>query len=281
VGPSLVEKIKKDVPNGMAITDTLVAGVHPYVGGKLAISIVLARVRRDSYAKRLLQVVEQVATAFPAGKALEPHLKVADAVLDGVQHLFGTADTVPLAGHRFEYNDGLTDWLEPGFFALINSDENQVRPESLGVVGARLRDGMGDSAPAYRAHDYLLYSLRPLARRRDVTELAMHRIYKTALRDAASTDPGSWDRAKAGLVTLYQELLTSPDLIWSQVQELMTEFTERLQHVHERTKEFTVLGDGKLARVSGDESVIGPFRGKDARRRLDKLSEIHELLALE
>src|SRR5262245_14699306 len=34
VGPSLIQEKMQNLPNGMAITDTLVAGIHPYSGGK-------------------------------------------------------------------------------------------------------------------------------------------------------------------------------------------------------------------------------------------------------
>jgi hypothetical protein len=273
VGPSLVQEKMQQVPNGMVISDTLVAGVHPYAGGKLAVSIVLGQVKRESYAKGLLDVVEKVAGAFPAGRALEPHLKVANAVLEGIESLFGMGDTVALAGHRWEYNDGLTPWLEPGFFALIDTDVKNVNRANLGVVKGRLRSGTGASAPEYRENDFLLYSLCPLSRRTDTTELSFHHIFQTALRDAVSNESGSWERAKAGLVSLHQELLTSPDLTWPQVQQLMEEFSQKIRQEHERAKSYTVLGNP----LSG----IGPFRGAEAEQRLNELRRVHELLNLE
>jgi hypothetical protein len=273
VGPSLVQDKMQQVPNGMIISDTLVAGVHPYAGGKLALSIVLGQVKRESYAKGLLNVVEKVAGAFPAGKALEPHLKIANAVLEGIESLFGMGDTVALVGHRWEYNDGLTPWLEPGFFALIAADEKNLNPANLGVVKGRLRSGTGVSASEYRANDFVLYSLCPLTRRTDITELPLHRLFQTALRDAVSSESGSWERAKAGLVSLHQELLTSPDLTWPQVQQLMEEFSQKIRQEHERAKSYTVLGKPL--------SEIGPFRGPEAEQRLNELGRIHRLLALE
>jgi hypothetical protein len=273
VGPSMVQEKMQQVPSGMVISDTLVAGVHPYTGGKLALSIVLGQVKRESYAKRLLDVVEKVAGAFPAGRALEPHMKVADAVLEGIESLLGMGDTVTLAGHRWEYNDGLTPWLEPGFLALIDTDVKNVNPANLGVVKGRLRYGTGVDAPEYRANGFLLYSLCPLVRRTDITELPFHHLFQTALRDAVANEPGSWERAKAGLVSLHQELLTSPDLIWAQVQQLMEEFTQKLRQEHERAKSYSLLGKSP--------SGTGPFRGADAEQRLNELRRIHELLALE
>src|SRR6266704_2374372 len=48
VGPSMIQAKGENVPAGMAITDTLVAGVHPYAGGKFALTVILAQVKRNS-----------------------------------------------------------------------------------------------------------------------------------------------------------------------------------------------------------------------------------------
>jgi hypothetical protein len=281
VGPSLIEKSIKQVPNGMAITDTMVAGVHPYQGGKFVLSVVLAQVRRESYARRLLEVVDKMSTAFAAGSALEPYLKAADAVFSGVESLFGMGDTRAIAGHRWEYNAGITPWLEPGFFALIDMAEGDIAQGQLGVDKGRLVKRWSNGAQPFRKADFLLYSLQPVERRSDATELAFHRMFKTALRDAASRDEGSWERAKAGLVALYQDLLTSPDLTWAQVQELMESYTSRIKEAHGRAESFGVLGSIDADKLGTNVFEIGSFRGHEADKRRAELSKIHTLLALE
>jgi hypothetical protein len=280
-GPSLLEGKVQHIPNGIAITDTLVAGVHPYVGGKFALTIILAQVKRESYAKRLLTVVEKVSGAFALGAAVGPQLKVAGAVMDGVESLFGMSDTKAIIGHRWEYNDGTTPWLKPGFFALINADEPSVEETKLSVVRGRLRTGSGDTARGFRSADYLLYSLCSVDRRTDVRELAFYHLFEQALRDAASADKGGWDRSKAGLVTLYQEMLASPDLTWDQVQQLADTLKKQLVEAHEHTAAIQLLGgEGESAKAVATYDEVGVLGGPDSAVRLERLREIHELLGL-
>jgi hypothetical protein len=275
VGPSLIQTKLEQVPNGMAITDTMVAGSHPYVGGKFALTVILAQVKRQSNARKLLQIVETVAQAFPEGAALEPHLKVAGAVMDGVDALFGMDDTKPIAGHRWEYNDGISPWLEPGFFALIDADAKDVQEGQLGVKKGRLCDDIGGAATPFRTNNFVLYSLRVVETRNDIEELPFYPLFQNALRAAASTEAGSWDRAKAALVTLYQEMLSSPDLTFAQVQQLATDFKSQLVAANDLAKNL-VLG-GKVASETLDSTA---FSGADGTARLNMLREIHSVLQL-
>jgi hypothetical protein len=275
VGPSMIQAKLEQVPNGMAITDTLVSGIHPYVGGKFALTVILAQVKRQSHATKLLQLVETVGHAFPEGAALEPYLKVAGAVMDGVDALLGLADTVPIAGHRWEYNDGITPWLEPGFFALIDSDVKNVNADQLSVRKGRLFEDVKGNPAAFRRADFLLYSLRVVETRNDVNELPFYPLFQKALQAAASTEAGSWDRAKATLVTLYQEMLLSPDLTFAQAQQLAADFKTQLVAANDLAKNL-VLGEGK-ASITLEGSA---FAGDDRAERLKSLGEIHSLLAL-
>jgi hypothetical protein len=276
VGPSLIEAKLTDVPNGMAITDTMVAGIHPYTGGKFALTVILAQVRRQSYARKLLQVVEKVAQAFPAGAALEPHLKVAGAVMEGIDELFGMEDTKPIAGHRWEYNDGISPWLEPGFFALIDADVKDVDENRLGVVKGRLCADASLPSSGFRKANFLLYSLRVVERRNDVEELPFYSLFKTALQSAATTEEGGWDRAKAQLATLFQEMLTSPDLTFDQVCELVKSYKAQFAEVRD-VAQHLVLGAKDTPATLGNAA----FTGDDGSARLHMLREIHSVLKLE
>jgi len=271
VGPSLIQAKVEQIPGGMAITDTLVAGVHPYVGGKFALTIILAQVKRQSHAGKLLELVETVGRAFPEGAALEPYLKIAGAVLNGVDTLLGLEDTRPIAGQRWEYNDGISPWLEPGFFALIDADVKDLNESRLSVQKGRLLDGVGATAPPFRRSDFLLYSLRVVDARTDISELSFYPLFKKALQAAASNEEGSWDRAKATLVTVVQEMLMSPDLTFAQVQQLAVEFKSQLVDA-KNTANNLVLGQV----LAGKDSIADAL-GAD---RLRELRNLHSLLQM-
>ena len=244
VGPSMLEGKLKTVPEGMCLTDTKVAGITPYAGSSFDLTVVLARVKRGSLAKDLLGFAETVAGAFPAGVAMQPHLKVAGVVLESVQRLFGMADDVqPLAGHRWGYNPGVTPWLKPGFFALIGQDEQKIDLDALRVKDGRLlRDDAGGSRP-YRENDFLLYSLTALETRSDVVDLPFYGLFRTALSQAASTDEGAWLRAAAGLTALHQQMVQSPDLLLDQVDTLIREYHTELHRVWKRGQDLTLMGE--------------------------------------
>ncbi len=280
VGPSMFDQLKVSVPNGMAITDTKVAGLTPYNGGGFAVTVVLARVRRASVARSLLTFAESLAGIFPAGVALQPHLKVAGALMDSVQTLLGMKEDVqPLAGHRWEFNPGASPWLKPGYFALINRDENEIDHSALRVENGRLLAG-ASTGSGYRDADFILYSVNRLDVRDDVQELPFYELYSAAATQAASTDEGAWDRAKAGLVTLYQQMITSPDLTWDQARALLAEFKERLVTVHKDTQDFLTLNDGDQKADPSATASSSLRQQPNWEEKAKALSETQDLLSL-
>ena len=93
-------------PRGMTFANTCVAGPHPYYG-RLAVAVVLYRVERDDYVRRLLEAAHRTCAAFDVTGSLSAYLKMADAVLDGVDTVLGHAQTEPVIGFRAEFSDQL------------------------------------------------------------------------------------------------------------------------------------------------------------------------------
>jgi hypothetical protein len=278
VGPSLVASSVGRVPAGFQITNTKVAGIHPYAGGSFALTVVLAQVKQASIAKNLLGFVETVSKAFPAGAALTPYLKVAGAVLSGVESLLGMDDTTPLIGHRWEYNHEEEAQLQPGYFALVDDDLTAPSLSMLGVNENCLMTGH-DTAP-YRGKDFVLYKLARSLRRDDAPELPFHGLFQAALRDAASADDGAWDRARAGLVTLYREILTSPDLTWDQGQELMKTFKERVVAAHRQAGTLSPTKGRGATRLLEDLLDARRMPSIDRSAKAETFGKVHELLRL-
>jgi len=270
VGPAMLEGKAAITPDGVSITDTKVAGVHPFMGGNFAITIVVAEVKRSSYAKKLLEFASDVSSAFPIGGALSSHLKIAGTLLDSVENLLGLTDTKPMAAHRFEYNHGQTAWLKPGFFALLAEDEKIGLERKLSVSKGRLQYCKNEATKGFRESDFVLYSLCTQNMRSDITELPFYRLFNSALRDAGAADVGAWDRAKAALVTIYQELLTSPDLTWEQVHVVIEEFKSKLVQAHDTRQRFIQLGGSDATNAS---SI-------DAGSRSAEILEAHKLLQI-
>jgi hypothetical protein len=268
VGPSMLDSLKKATPHGVAITDTRVAGITPFSGGSFAVTVIVAEVKVDSYATRLLDFASGVTGACPLGASIEPYLKIAGSVMRGIEKMLGLADFVPIVGHRFEYNDGLVPWLVPGFRALIDLDEMQMQGTTLSVNKGRLFRGLGEGASPFRDADYVLYSLHAQDRRTDVATLPFQDRFRTALQDAASAQPGSWERAKASLVAIHQELLASPDLVWDDLRLLLDDMKRQISQAHKDSESIQFLGP----------LMLPPGH---ATERSQRLSELHELLSLD
>src|SRR5262249_23437968 len=73
VGPGMMQKYAQrleKVPQGMLFRDTRVAGVHPYRGGRLSLTVVLCQTESKNYARELLKVVETASSALDFSTAL-------------------------------------------------------------------------------------------------------------------------------------------------------------------------------------------------------------------
>ena len=73
----------------MVFENTPVSGLHPYQGGSLSLTFVLYRVRRQNNADRLLRVLEGLSSAVDPSHTLSMYIRIANAVMDGIEVLLG------------------------------------------------------------------------------------------------------------------------------------------------------------------------------------------------
>lgn len=265
VGPSMIERYGQPVPQGMLFEDTVVAGLHPYKGGRIAITTVLYEVPATNEAKRLLGLVERAAGLFPAGTQLGTYLKVANVVLDGLEDVLGLDDVKPVTGRRHELAPDLGDSLGTGLYVLTDAE---VKPRDLWVKDRRLQLRDAESGGFYDlpASDYLLYSLVSVPERNDIDQLAFHPTLREAEKLAhsdASVD--GWNRAKAMMTTGFVQVIDSPDLTPPQGDALRATYRDRLKALHEEA-----LADAKMG---GEEQAD--------TRRAAALSDAASLLELD
>ena len=72
----------------------------------------------------------------------------------------------------------------------------------------------------YQDADYVLYSLTGNSRRSDESSLPFYPMRKQALNSVLAGEEG-WKRAKATLPSIYQEMVSSDDLIPAEADELI------------------------------------------------------------
>lgn len=253
VGPSLLkEHAGAGVPHGVLIQDTTVAGPYPNRGGSVAIAIVLYRVRRDDYARKLLQIVEGVSGAIGPAADMGLLSKVGGPMLDGLEALLGMGATVPIAGHRIEYDTMIQGGLRSWYAALI--DAPRVDPKALCVEHGRLMHTNGEGRQPVRDADYVLYSLTGQVSREDERTLPFYAMYLRAVRDAAAGTDEAWKAAKATLAECWQQMAVSPDLTPGQAGSLIDSYRTELLATRDRARKLSELSVGRPSELPKDAS---------------------------
>lgn len=226
VGSDLLRLPAGKLPPSLRFNDILVAGPHPFRGGNFAITVLLYKVQRDNYGKGLLKFVEGVSAAIGAPANMGLLTKVGNAFVDGLDTLLGMQGTVPIMGHRIEFDTTTIAGLSSACFLLTSA--KKVDESLLRVTDGRLRVANGGGAQRdYQDADYVLYSLTANSRRSDESSLPFYPMRKQALNAVLSGEEG-WKRAKATLLSIYQEMVSSDDLIPAESDELFEAFKAEL-----------------------------------------------------
>jgi hypothetical protein len=257
VGPALLERFgkKRELPLGTVFEDTRVAGLHPYRGGRLAVTVMLYRVQRVNYAREILKVVDSTVGALDFSTAVGTYTKIAGAVLDGVDALLGLGSAQAVVGYRREMDPDAGDAMQGGYFALIDAPETDVALERLFVRKGRLLEGGTlDAAEPFRSADYILYSLSSTASRTDERMLPFYPLWQRTLQEAAVPTEQGWTSAKSNMLSLYQSLVLSPDLTSTHAEALTTQYQGDLKDKHNRAIGLSNLGERAAA---GERPIVG------------------------
>lgn len=258
VGPAMMEKFGKRLPNGMIFSDTRVAGLHPYRGGQLTLSIILYKVQTGNMVRKLLKMIENTANVLDFANALTTYLKVADVVIDGVESLLELGGSEPLIGLRKEF-DPADGELRPSYFALINLPDTQVDTGKLWVRNRKLYYGNSlQSAIPFRDADFVLYSIMLAPQRSDLSTLSFYPQWEHTQREALDPREDSWLSAKANMASLMQSMLLSPDLTDQQARELVEEWRSKLINFHKMA-----VGNANMS----DKKPQAPKQMEEARAK--------------
>lgn len=245
IGPSLIKQNVSDVPGGFLFTDTTVAGLHPYQGGVLDVTVVLYRLRGDHAARQLLSVVDSCARLIDFGTSFDTYLKVANVVLDGLDRVLGIKETVPMLGHRIELDP--VDGFGAGHYVLALHGE--LDPDGLWVRDNRLLRGRApDSARPVDDVDYVLYSVAQEQERNDAEQLPWFRpLWQRVVRESGVATEDAWRNAKAHMAVLSETLELSPDLTHGQARQLRKELIEDMKALHDNAVSLAKLGPAEAS----------------------------------
>lgn len=265
VGPQLMPNLPNgELPERMQFSNTRVAGLHPYRGGRLTLTIVLYRSKRKDVAERLLKFIENTANALSFATVVETYLKVANVVVGGVEELAGLGSLDPLLGLRREFDPDAGDPFAPGYFVLTK--ETGLDVDKLWVKNGQLL--FGDtlaSARAFREAEYVLYSITPATERSDIDLLPIYALYQEAKKKAALAGSDNWEVAKADLSALYQMMVTSPDLLADQADKLTDGYIDELTKIHTKADKMKSLALTKRSATTAKARSILKLKAVPAK----------------
>jgi hypothetical protein len=239
IGPGTIKRPAEQQVSNVVINDIPVAGPHPYRGGKITITVLLYKIKHTDYARGFLRFAESISKSAGVPANIDTLGKVGAALLEGVEELLKMKDNEPIAGHMFAIDDSSRRGFRTGYAVLMSDSEAQL--SKMRVNEGRLEVQNGSGYLPYREGDYVLYSVSERSRRGEVESLSFYSLYEQSRQAAIANDDESWKRAKASLLSLYGQMVSSPDLISSEVEHLTDEFTARVVAARDRAKALGAL----------------------------------------
>jgi hypothetical protein len=265
IGPDLISAVRgpagssANALHGTVLTNTLIAGPHPYRGGNVDVTVRLFAVERANHAQMMLRTVEQLSSAFGDPGGISMFEKTGEALVSAMEAVFGLTKIRYLAGARLSTRMGNRPF-EAGYVAVIAPPVPPL--PSIAVHGDSLRHSLDGTS--WQDSDYVLIGIHGLQARGDENRFPFDRLRERALR-AVGDGKGSWERAKGLLVAAYQDMRVSPDLTLSEARRLFDQWMFIMQAERKRMAEVENLGPAQ--RINSRSAEADEL--DEALRRLD------------
>ena len=231
VGRSLIETKMQNIPDGMVFHDTRVAGIHPFSGGRLIVSIALCHSVTKDYLSDSLEFIEKVSGVFNENitSLIGNYTKIANVVIGGIDKLFDSNAVKPLFGFRKEFDQDANDHFSPGYYVMIDKSDAKWNAADFFVKGNRLfYGGNVDTAKEFRQDEYVLFSVTRSDERSDTKLLPVYQSYKKILDvlKVNEVTQDTKDKVKDMLRVLNIEMQQSPDLTQPQAKKLIEKYID-------------------------------------------------------
>jgi hypothetical protein len=273
IGPSALKSglaaENGELPHGFVVRNIRVAGPHPYRGEQVGITVILYKVRHTDYAKRVLRFAENLSDAFGLPAEIASITKIGGSVVDAMETLFDMGDSEPVLGHRTELNASPLHGFQSRCVALIGATGDPA-DTGLKVSDGRLLNSSGED---YQVNDYVLYSVWGIPSNENETRLPFYELVPKMNECALAGDPESWQRGKSILVTLYQQMLTSPDLTATDADRLFDRYKTEMLKLKKKALDVTLMATPKT-----EKSQSTKYRSDVLHMQLNKRAQ--EILSL-
>ncbi|NIJ55437.1 hypothetical protein [Dyadobacter arcticus] len=266
VGRNLIKNKVQNIPEGMLFSDTRVAGIHPYSGGRVVVSMVLCESLTQNHLSNSLDFIEKVASVFSENIAslVSSYLKIANVVLGAIDTLLDTKSLKPILGFRQEFDRDANDQFAPGYHVIIDKSTKNWNPKHFFVIGNRLYYGSSQNvAKVFREDEYVMFSLTRSETRSDIRLLPVWQSYQKILNELKVTEVSAdhKERIKKMLTVLSIEMRQSPDLTQAHAKKLILDFADEVKslikpkfnlganHTNTESEEFWDMINSKIAAI--------------------------------
>ncbi len=269
IGPSVLRgqlpMADTKLAHGFVIKNLRVVGPHPFRGDDITLTVVLYKVKRTDYAKHFLRFAETISGSIGLPAQVDMVIKVGGVVVDALEALFEVSETKAVLGHQIGFNASSLRGLQAQMVGIFDGQNSATGSTSIRVVEDEL------IAPN-SVGNFVLYSLWKSDRRSNEGAASFSDLAAKIRECALSANEEAWTRGKAMLLTLYQQLLSSPDLVRDEAKQLFSNYREEMLALR------TQAQDVSLMSVEGRDNKLEPL-GR-ALRAEDYASLDHEAIAL-
>ena len=224
IGPRLLENLESvQEGDSIAYRNVRVAGPQPYMGDWVRLFTGLWRSPTRDIAKEILAFAETIGGAIMPSQ-LSTCLTVARPLVQGLETLLGMDKLDLRIGYLVGYSSRPgPSQFKPGYFAMIRA--SGLDKDRFWVKDDRLYFGStAKKAKPYTEADYMLFSIKCLEQREDITTFPFYRLFQGAKKKI-------WEykdqEAEALLKAYMAELAVSPDfttthrrmlILWARAQ---------------------------------------------------------------
>lgn len=207
IGPQLLGKMEQvKVGDHIIYRNVRVAGPQPYNGDWVDLFIGLWRCPKKNIAKEVISFAETIGGAIHTPQ-LGASLAVAKPLVKGLETLLGIDKLELRIGYFVGYTTSGPSRFRPSYFTMIR--DSQVDKTKFWVKEDRLHYGkIAKSAKPYVDADYILFSIRCMDKREDISTFPFYKYYTKAVQKV-------WEKKNAEADVLLSRFLTelaiSPD----------------------------------------------------------------------
>jgi len=229
-----------ELPHGFVTKNIQILPAQPFQGGAVELKFVLYKAKQTDYCKKFLKIIDSLSQNVGFIDSVAVAAKMANVLVDAISSLFDLGDCEPVLGHHIGLNSALDGLREQSIALLSGSAEGGNFTVFQNQLASKI-----DDAPLRR--DYLLYSLWSTSS--PDPGACESKLRSELLATALKPNEESWVQTKAMLLTYYQELLKSPNLLPKDADRLFEEARDRVVVLHDHAKKASLMSVGQQPHV--------------------------------